>query len=287
MSRSAFLGAALCIAAGCVGSKQVAPTSTIARLEPDTTIELGSSAAGICQDLYSLLVLENSGTRILRYDFRIAQRGILHQVGHSLLAVVELDTLPLTTRVTAPAGIAADRFYIYVYDDHALYRMAKDKLDLEPWLGNVRVAGLAGFEPGTMLVSDEDHGAIWYKGLFGESRLFVSAAEIARPGAMVTMEDGTFAVLSPASKSLYFFDRSGVVTGSIPLPAACDLLAYNSRGTFCIGLRGEPQVWVLRRNRLTGFSLPDAVSPLSLAIVFDQLMVLDGGTKLQVYAIGS
>jgi len=257
------------------------------RLEPDTTIELGSSAAGICQDLYALLVLENSGTRILRYDFRLSHQGILHQVGHSLLAVAELDTLPLTMRVTAPAGVAADRFYIYVYDDHALYRMSRDKLDLEPWLGNVRVAGLANFEPGTMLVSDADHGAIWYKGLFGESRLFVSAAEIARPGAMVTMEDGNFAVLSPTSKSLHFFNRSGVVTGSIPLPAACDLLAYNSRGTFCVGLRGEPQVWVLRRNKLTAYSLPDSVSPLSLAVVYSQLMVLDGGTRLLVFGIGS
>jgi hypothetical protein len=274
VSRLTALGAALCLLAGCVGAGRVEPTSSFAQLEPEVTVELGSSAAAICQDGETLLVLENSGTRIIRLaidDWRLAS--------------APQETLPLTERVTAPAGIAADRFYIYVYDDHSLYRMSKDKLNLQVWLNNVRVAGMASFEPGIVLVSDADRNAIWYKGIFGESRLFMSSAEVARPGAMVALRDGSFAVLSAASRLLFFFNRSGVVTRSVSLPAACDLLAANEQGLLCMGVRGKPQVWVLRAGKMTGYSLPDSVSPLSLAVVGSSLAVLDAGTTLSVYRI--
>ena len=263
------IGAAVCLLAGCVAAGRVEPVSAYAQLEPQATVELGSSAAAICQDGETLLVLENSGTRVIRYT----------------VALAILDTIPLTERVTAPAGITTDRFYIYIYDDHTLYRMSKDKLNLQPWLGDVRVAGLASFEPGIMLVSDADRNVIWYKGLFGESRLFLSSAEAARPGAVVALQDGSFAVLRSASRLLFFFNRSGVVTRSVSLPAACDLLAANDRGLLCMGVRGKPQVWVLKAGQMTGYSLPGSVSPLSIAAVGSSLAVLDAGARLRTYRI--
>lgn len=274
----------LWLVAGCVGGGRVPPAkepprppadSAFAPLEPEATVQLGTPATAMCRDGDSLLVLESSGTRVVRLA-----------VGDWRLATVRQETLPLIERITAPAGVAADRFYIYIYDSHTLYRMSKDKLDLQPWFDSVRVTGLAGFEPGIMLVSDADRGAIWYKGLFGDSRQFISAAEVARPGAMVALEDGSFAVLSPAARRIHFFNRSGVVTHSVSLPAACDLLAYDGHGTFCVGQRGKPQVWLLRGKRWTGCALPGAVSPLSLAIVNTRLVVLDAGTGLDVFRIG-
>jgi hypothetical protein len=294
VSRLTALGAALFLLAGCVGAGRVEPTSSLALLEPEATVELGSSAAGICRDGETLFVLENSGTRVVRYGFRDSALGTVSpetmndergatSVGGRTLSI--LDTIPLTERITAPAGIAADRFYVYVYDDHRLYRMSKEKLSLQPWLGNVRVVGLASFEPGIVLVSDADRNAIWYKGLFGESRMFMSSAEVARPGAMVALKDGNFAVVSSASRLLFFFNRSGVVTRSISLPAACDLLVANGQGTLCLGVRGKPQVWVMRGGKMTGYSLPDSVSPLSFAVVGSSLAVLDAGTRIRVYRI--
>ena len=281
----AAVGAALFLFAGCVGAGRVVPVSSLPQLEPVVSVELGSSAVGVCADGDGLLVLENSGTRIVRCGFQDSVLGTVPMRGQSPLALTVLDTLPLSERVTAPAGIYADRFYVYIYDDHNLYRMAKDKLILQAWLGDVRVAGLASFEPGIMLVSDVDHGAIWYKGLFGESRLFISASEIARPGAMVALKDGTFAAVSTASRLLYFFNRSGVITRSISLPVACDLLAVNDKGVLCLGQRGQPLVWVLKASRLTCFRLPDSASPLSFAVVGSSFAVLDAGTKLSVYRI--
>jgi len=293
MSRLTALGAALCLVAGCVGTGRVAPVSSSAQLEPEATVELGSPAVGICRDGDGLLVLENSGTRVVRYGFRNPALGtdsgrrepVLGTVpvrGQSPFALAALDTLPLTERVTAPAGVTADRFYIYVHDDHVLYRMSKEKLTLQAWLGNVRVAGLASFESGMMLVSDGDRGAIWYKGLFGESRQFISGAEVARPGAMVALPDGAFAVVS-ASSMLVYFNRSGVVLRSVPLPTGCDLLAGDETDELCIGQRGQPLVWVLKGNRLTGYRLSDSVSPLSFAVVGGSLAVLDAGTRIRVY----
>ena len=281
MGRLTALGAALCLVAGCVGASRVVPVSSLALLGPEVTVELGSPAVGICRDGDGLLALENSGTRVVRYGPAL---GAAPVPGQSPLALVVLDTLPLSERLTAPAGVAADRFYLYLYDDHVLYRMSKEKLDLQAWLGNVRVAGLASFESGMMLVSDVDRGAIWYKGLFGESRQFISGAEVARPGAMVALPDGRFAVLSAVSKLVYF-NRNGVVLRTVPLPDGCDLLAGDETGELCIGQRGKTLVWVLKGNRLTGFRLPDSVSPLSLTVVGGRLVVLDAGTRLGVYRL--
>ena len=284
VSRLAALGAALCFVAGCVGAGRVAPASSFAQLEPEEAVELGSSAVGVCRDGDGFLVLENSGTRIVRYGFRDSALGTVPMQGQPPFALTVLDTLPLTERMTAAAGIAADRFYVYVFDDRALYRMSKEKLSLEPWLGNVRVVGLASFEPGIMLVSEEGRGSIWYKGLFGESRRFISGAEVARPGAMAALGSGAFVVLS-GTERLVYFNRSGVVQRMVSIPAGCDLLAYDDKGVLCIGQRGRPQVWVLRDGHLTGLRLPDSVSPLSLAVVGGRLVVLDAGTRLGVYRL--
>jgi len=273
MSRLTALGAALCLVAGCAGAVRDVPVSSLALLESEASVGLGSPAVGICRDGDGLLVLENSGTRIIRLaidDWRLAS--------------APQETLPLSERLTAPAGVAADRFYFYLYDDHVLYRMSKEKLDLQAWLGNVRVAGLASFESGIMLVSDGDRGAIWYKGLFGESRQFITGAEVARPGAMVALPDGGFAVVSAASKLVYF-NRSGVVLRTVPLPDGSDLLAGDETGELCIGQRGKALVWVLKDNRLTGFRLPDSVSPLSFVVVGGRLVVLDAGMRLGVYRL--
>ena len=136
----AALGAALCFVAGCVGGGRVAPASSLAQLEPEATVQLGSPAVCICRDGDGLLALENSGTRIIRYSFRDSALGTVPVRGQSpwRLASAPQETLPLTERLTAPAGVAADRFYVYVFDDHVLSRMSKEKLSLEAWLGNVR-----------------------------------------------------------------------------------------------------------------------------------------------------
>jgi hypothetical protein len=52
-----------------------------------------------------------------------------------------------------------------------------------------------------------------------------------------------------------------------------------------MGVRGKPQVWVLEAGKMTGYSLPDSVSPLSFAVVGNRLVVLDAGTRLGVYRI--
>ena len=60
----------------------------------------------------------------------------------------------------------------------------------------------------------------------------------------------------------------------------------DGQGTLCLGVRGKPQVWVLMAGPMTGYNLPDSVSPLSFAVVGGRLAVLDAGTKLRIFRIG-
>lgn len=244
------------------------PTRLDRRLDVSASINLVTPAVGICRDGDGLLVLDNSGTRVLKLD-------------HSLQA---LDTLPLVERVAAPAGIAADEFYVYVYNNNALYRMSKEKLVLQSWLGNVRVAGLAGYDVGVMLVSDASRGSVWYKGLFGESRRFIGQSEIARPGALAALPGGGFAVLDGQAQ-LAFFNRTGVISRRIAITAGADLLAADRNGALWLGVRGKPALWRLTASGLAGFALPDSTSPVALAAFPDAIAVLDAGSRITVFAI--
>ena len=157
--RAAFAIAGLAVLAstGCRGTVGLAPVGTAARLTAEHSVELDGSAVAVCGDGDRLLVLETSGTRIVRLDAEL----------------IPVDTVPLTERLVGPRGIAADRFYIYVYDGHVLSRILKEDPVLKPWLNNVRVAGLAVYTPGEMLVSDAERGVI-------ECRDCRSAAEAGR-----------------------------------------------------------------------------------------------------------
>ena len=148
-------------------------------LAVSASLELAGPAVDLCRDGEDLLVLEASGTRVLRLGFDLA---------------IE-DTVVLSERLEWPRGIAADRYYIYVHEDEILYRLLKDELELTAWLNNVRVAGLASYAPGEMLVSDEDRGMVWYKTLFGESRRFLDVSDIGRPGALTRLPEDEFAAL--------------------------------------------------------------------------------------------
>jgi hypothetical protein len=256
------------VVAGCVGAGRVVPARLDQKLEVLNSVELATPAVGICRDGDGLLVLENSGTRVLRLN----------------RSLVTFDTLPLSERITAPAGIEADRFYVYVYDNNVLSRMSKEKLVLQSWLGNVLVAGLAGYDVGVMLVSDARRGSIWYKGLFGESRRFISQSEIARPGAMAALPGGVFAALDGGDK-LAFFNRSGVVNKRLAVPEGTDLLVSDADGLLWLGGKGRAAIWRLADGRLTGFALPDSAGPVALAAFPDAIAVLDAGSRITLFAV--
>jgi hypothetical protein len=260
----------LAVVAGCVGAGRVVPEKLGQKLEVRNSVELATPAAGFCRDGDGLLVLENSGTRVLRLDRSLVTR----------------DTLPLSERITAPAGIEADRFYVYVYDNNVLSRMSKEKLVLQSWLGNVRVAGLAGFDVGVMLVSDASRGSVWYKGLFGESRRFISQSEIARPGAMAALPGGMFAAVDGGSK-LVFFNRTGVVSKRLAVPEGTDLIVSDADGALWLGRKGQAAIWRLADGMLAGFALPDSTSPVALAAFPDAIAVLDAGSSIILFAAPS
>ena len=237
-------------------------------LSPVDTLRLATPAAGICRDGDALLVLESAGERVLEFSNQL----------------VPGETLPLTKRVAPARGIDADRFYVYVYDDQTMFRMSKEKLELSAWLGNLRVSGMASYAPGEMLVSDAERGFILYKTVFGESRRFLDAADVSRPGALATLPDGQFCAVS-GSNRLVFFNRSAVVLRSAPLPGGCDLLAADDRGGLYLVRRGVPVLWVIRNTRASSYELTGAGSPSGLALTQDRIAILDADTRLLTYAL--
>jgi hypothetical protein len=265
MQRRLF-GAIVMAVMACAGARTV-PARPEREATLVRTLELANPAAGMCRDGTGLLLLEASGARMVRLSD----------------SLVPVETIPLTERLAAPRGCAADRYYIYVYDDDHLYRMSRKDETLYVWLGNVRVAGLASYAQGEMLVSEASRGEILYKTVFGSSRRFVSASEIARPGAMAVAGPSTFAVLS-AGERLSFLNQAGIESRRVPVPKGCDLLAAADTLECFVARSGEPAVWRIRPGGMDGWGL-GAGSPTALVALPSGLAVLDAGNRVKEYRI--
>ncbi len=256
------------LSAGCRGTGVVVPPRAEADLMVVDSLLLSGPAVSICRDGDGLLVLESSGARLLELD--------------SQLVVVE--TIPLSERVVAPRGIAADRFYVYVHDDRVLYRMLKSELVLTSWLNNTRVAGLAGYSTGEMLISDEERKVIWYKTLFGGSRVFLGVGEVRQPGPVVALGDGLYCVLS-ARSMLVFFNQAGIRTRAIQLAGEYDLLAAADSSRLLLGRRGQPEVVLVKGGVRVRFGLDRSPEVAAMAVLSDRLVVLDRGSRILTYRL--
>ncbi len=253
---------------GCRATGPVTVRVSESPFVPYDSLVLQSPARAVGRDGDGLVVLEASGTRLLR--FVPGEPGV--------------DTIPLSRRLAAPAGVMADRYYFYLYDESVLYRASKRDLEMKSWLNNVRVAGLAGYAPGEALVADRERGVVWLKTLFGESREFFTAGEINRPGPLAALGDGVFRLLA-GPNILYDFDRAGIVDRRTELPGEYDLMAVDGQGRSYLFRRAVPHVLLAGPGRPVLHRLDGCQDPVSVAIVGDLLAVLDGESRITFYRL--
>jgi hypothetical protein len=268
LSACATFTAAVTLVAGCRATAPALPAAPVRPLALQDTLRLASPAVAICPDGQKLVVLEASGTRLL-----CLKPGL-----------VRSETIPLTRRLAAPRGIAADRFYYYVYDDQVLYRMSKEKLELAPWLANVRVSGLASFSPGEMLVADEERDVIWYKTLFGDSRRFIDISTVTDPAQLTALPGGMFCVLN-GPRSMSWFNRAGIITRTLALSARPDLMTSNAAGDIFQVSRQSSRVQVLSKDTRTEYGLPGILEPTSVAVLGSIIAVLDRDNRILTFRL--
>lgn len=258
----AALAAAL---AGCRGTGQVTPVEPAEVLAPAESLRLAGPAVDLCRDGDRLLVLEASGTRVL-------------VLGADLRVV---DTLVLTGRLAAPRGIGADRHYVFLYDDNTLYRMAKDREVLSVWQESLRVAGLASYAPGELLVSDARRGVVWRRPLSGESRLFLDVADVARPGALAALPEGLFAVLGGGGR-LKVVNRAGIAEQALEVPGRLGRMCAAENGALYLYETGGRLVLAVRGGTRR-FELQDLLGVTAMAAAGGRLVVIDNTTRILAY----
>jgi len=260
-----LLPLAALLASGCRATAPAAgiPVADDMVLLPVDSAGLDGPVAAVCRDGGALLMLEASGTRLLRRQFDTTR----------------VETIPLTRRVTAPRGVHADRFYFYVYDEAVLYRMSKQDLELRAWLNNVRVTGLASYAPGEALVADAERNRVWLKTLFGESREFLDAVTVTRPGPIGTTSEGVFCLLA-AGRRLLWFNRAGIVTRTVVLDRDGDYLAVDDAGRVFVLGRASHDLLVVTGRGYERLRLGGLSDPVGAVAGPDRLFVLDGGSRI-------
>ena len=260
----------LALPAGCAAPAKLSRAEIPVRLEESASLELAGPAVAICPDRGRLVLLESSGARLVVLDS----------------ALTPVDTIPLTTRLAAPRGVAADRFYFYAYDDEVLYRALKNDLVLKPWVSRVYVAGLAGYAAGEMLVSDDERSAVWYKTIFGESRRFLDATAASDPGPIVSLPEGMFCVLDQGRR-LVFFNRAGIVTRAVRLAGFHNLMASDETGALYLTGSGSNRITRVSDKGQLVCELVRVKGVEGIATLPGRLVVLDSGARVAVYPLSS
>ncbi len=258
---------AVLLVAGCTVGTRVRPVVPSARVEPTDSLALLAPVVDICFDGERLVLLEAGGERLVVLDPGFAYS----------------ETIALTERLVAPAGVTTDRFYFYIYDDKGLYRVTKDQLVMRSWLGNVRVSGLAGYSSGEMLVSDSDRDVVWYKTVFGESRKFLGLPDVKKPGPMLTLADGRFCVLCSGTE-LVWFNRAGIIDQRQQLGQPYGFLVADAVDRLLLA-SSEPVVRVSGVGTQTAFTLGGCSGVRALAVRGAELAVLDAGDRVLFYTL--
>lgn len=243
-------------------------SSGMEELHPIKSVSLDVETRDFCSDGNRLLVLEGSGTRIVAYDWEFNA----------------IETLPLTVRLSSPRGIYADRFYIYIYDDQTIYRLSKESRLLQPFVNNIRAAGMVQYAPGELLISDEERKLVWLKTFFGESRVFLNRSDVSRPRGLTIISDGTYALLADTWR-LIIFNRAGIVISRFNLPARVDLLTADHHNNRLLLMRRGGNTLFLVSNRPNVYLLQNIINPVQILCSFDRLYVLDNYRRMVVYPL--
>ncbi|MFO7651755.1 MAG: hypothetical protein R6X13_10510 [bacterium] len=248
---------------GCRLSTRPGSGASAARLLPSDSLALGAPAVAIATDGTGLVVLDLDGSRIVRFDE----------------ALQPSDTYLLNPRIIGARGLLADRFYLYVFDDSRLYRMARAERRVETWLNNIRSVGVAGYAPGEVIVSESGHGSIWHKTLFMESRRLTAQSEVREPGALAALPSGGFAVLS-GTNALVEIDRMGIVARRRLRPPGTDLIESDAAGVLYLMQRGTAMLWLITQHGGSQHELAGVQSSDDVAVVGPYVVVLDRANRL-------
>lgn len=244
------------------------PNRVFGEIEPLRTVPIGTEVVDFCLDGPRLLFLDRSGERIIAFD----------------TAFTISETLPISGKIILARGIYADRYYIYVYDEQTLFRIAKTDFSLSPWLNNVRVSGIVTYPPAGLLISDDDRQCVWLKSIFGESRVFFDRSEVSKPGALTVFPDGVYGVISNGTQLLKF-NRAGIILRSIIVPQNVDLLTNDKNGRAFLMRKGDNIIWLVSENNLSGYILRGVMNPVALECHNGRILVIDGGKRIVVYPV--
>lgn len=251
---------------GCRRGGDVRQTITATRLFPTANIRLLSPVASVSADGANLLAAEETGERILVFDHLLQPK----------------ETLTLTRRLTAPRGLTADRHYIYLYDDNALYRYSRSRHDVEVWLADLKVAGIVTYAPAEVLVSDARRGLVWRKGFFGDSRVFLDAVDIASPASLAQLGEGMFAVLGAAGRVIVV-NRAGIIEQRLVVGSGFGRMGSDRRSRLIFYRAGSSTVLVTDLRRREQLELDGVRRIVDMAVWADRLVVLDGTDRLVAY----
>jgi hypothetical protein len=178
-------------------------------LELEGSLRLPSTAAAVCADAEGLLLPDNSGTNIYRVGFDLGEH----------------PPLALPTRLPGIRTLAADEFFIYLFDNTRLLRLDRSSGQLTPMCSNVAGQSAAILNSGQLAFSDGFSRRILLVGPEGGMTDYNTQLPI-EPTA-IAGQDGNLYVLDPSRQVVVVLNRVGNLVRQVPTPLAAMRIAVD------------------------------------------------------------
>ena len=237
-------------------------------LELVDSARLPGPAVGLCTDRNGLLLADRSGTDIYCYDLNLAARS----------------PVAIGPGITGVRGIAADAFFIFLYDSGRIYRMDRSGGELVQVMSGVDCRYATVLAGGELGFCDATNNRILYVDPTQKVSMLSTDHPDLQPTAFAVGPDGNSYVLNAALRDVVVLSRIGEALRSIPLPGAGIRIAVDDSLRVYVLERTGTRLWRFdsdaRRLQADAAQLGLDFVASEMVVVKDWLFLLDRDSRI-------
>ena len=195
------------------------------------SLRLPGQAVGLCSDRDELLLADNMGTNIYRVDLDLKLR----------------PPIALPARVPGLRCLAADPFFVYLFDATRLFRFDRSRGTMNQASSNVQGHSAVALSSGQLAFSDGFSDRILIldpSGTMSDYNVQVSL----QPGGITFGPDGNFYVLDQMRQSVMILNRVGSLVRSFALPGPSLRIAVDDSLSVYLLERAGGRIWQVDRH---------------------------------------
>jgi len=204
-------------------------------LELVGSAQLPGPATGMSADRDGLLLVDNSGTEIYRLDFNLKPQ----------------PSIALGSRMSGIRGLAADAFFVYLYDDKHVYRFDRASGEIAQVTSGIDCQSAVVMAGGELALIDGAGDRILLLDPSQNVTTLNTDYPGLQPAALAVGNDGNFQVLNRTRREVVVLSRIGEMVRSFAVPGTGVRIAVDDSLRLYVLERTGTRIWQISPNGRT------------------------------------